>query len=57
MKIKIGNLGLDYDRAYGINKQSGWSVSWKGSYINALQPHLIPALFKAWRIYRSWHAL
>lgn len=32
LKLKIGWLTLNYDRNYGIDRRSGWSVALDGSY-------------------------
>lgn len=49
--MKIGFLVVQYDRNYGIDRRSGWSVAWRGSYVSQLEPSLLVAL---WRLKNIW---
>jgi hypothetical protein len=53
MKIKLGSLMVEYDRNYGIDRRTGWSVAWLGSYVSILQPSLPKALWELKEI-RHW---
>lgn len=47
MKIKIGKLCLDFDRDYGCDKRTGWSIAWDGHYTVQLERFFLVAVFKA----------
>ena len=49
IKIKINKLILDYDKNYGCDKRTGWSIAWDGCYLVQLERHLIIAIIKAIR--------
>jgi hypothetical protein len=50
------SLQIDYDTDYGIDHRSGWSVHINGICYVELVPHLLPALWVAWRMYRRGQA-
>ncbi len=49
MKIKIKNLIIDYDKDYGIDNKTGWSIAIDGHYITQFDKFLIIAIIKAIR--------
>jgi len=44
---RIPDLRVDYDNDYGIDHQSGWSVTVEGSVLVQFEKHLLVALVKA----------
>jgi hypothetical protein len=47
--FKASRLRVDFDRDYGCEHKTGWSVALDGSYVVELEPRLWRALWKAWR--------
>ena len=54
MKLRVSlnsrSLALDFDRDYGIDHRTGWSIAVNGHYAVELEPHLIVAFFKSIRV-------
>ena len=46
-KLKIGRLGIDFDRNYGCDKRTGWGIAWHGHYLSQIEKHLIVTIIKA----------
>ncbi|MBN9393077.1 MAG: hypothetical protein J0I20_33905 [Chloroflexi bacterium] len=53
--IRIGKdrYGLDYDTNYGMNKRTGWSFTWNGSYFTELEKSLIKAVWVGFKKSRA----
>jgi hypothetical protein len=49
LKFRIGKLTIDFDRNYGYDKRTGWSIAWYGHYLIQLEKHLLVAIYKAIR--------
>lgn len=47
----IAQFSLTFDRDYGIDKQTGWTVTANGIVLTQFEPGPLRAL---WRGYRSW---
>jgi len=47
--FKTSRVRVDFDRDYGSENKTGWSVALDGSYVVELEPRLWRALWKAWR--------
>jgi len=47
--FKTANIRIDFDRDYGCQHKTGWSVALNGSYVVQLEPRLWRALWKAYR--------
>jgi len=47
--IRIGRLTVDFDRNYGCDKRTGWSIAWNGHYLVQLEKYLFVALYKTIR--------
>ena len=47
MKFQINNNILEFDRDYGIDKLTGWSIAINGSYVVQLEKSLWVAIWKA----------
>lgn len=45
IRIEIGKTAFHYDKDYGIDKRTGWSVSVNGSFICQFKP-LYKAIIK-----------
>lgn len=52
MRLQIGWLTLDYDKNYGIDKRSGWSVALSGSYYAQFWREPVSAV--VWSIWQRW---
>ena len=51
-RISLWGFELQWDCEYGINKRTGWTVAYDGSFaVSHLEPSLIVALLKA---YKYW---
>lgn len=47
LKIQINRHCLAFDRDYGIDRRTGWSVAVDGSYIVQFESWLVVAIWKA----------
>lgn len=47
----ITQFKVDFDRDYGVDKRTGWSVCINGSYVSELEKYLFTALRKAFYVY------
>ena len=45
------NIKLEFDRDYGCNERTGWSIIVNGSFCAELEKHLIVAIIKAFYCY------
>lgn len=49
-------FSIEFNRDYGIDRRTGWTVTWDGCVLSQLQPWLIVAVWKAiayeWRMRR-----
>ena len=53
LKVKIGKVRIDYDKNYGRNKKTGWSVFIDSACYEQTRKFLIVALFKSfWDYYK-----
>jgi hypothetical protein len=43
----MNSFKLEYDKDYGIDKRTGWSVCTNGSYVAVLEGWLIVAIIKS----------
>jgi len=34
IRLRLGPFGLDFDRRYGASERTGWSATWRGSYVH-----------------------
>lgn len=50
-KIVINTHSLCYDKDYGIEKRSGWSVCYDGSFLSDLQP-FFKSIYTAYKSYK-----
>ena len=41
------NLRIEFDRNYGCNNRTGWSISIDGSFVVELERFLMVAIYKA----------
>jgi hypothetical protein len=48
-RIRIGLFRIDFDRNYGCNNRTGWSIAHKGSFLVQLEKYLTIAIIKAIR--------
>ena len=46
------NFRLEFDRDYGIDKRTGWSIVVNGCFVVQLEPWLIVAIWKGCRNWR-----
>jgi hypothetical protein len=46
--FKTARVRVDFDRDYGCEYKTGWSVAIDDSYVVQLEPRLWRALWKAW---------
>ena len=46
-RFKIGKFSLHYDRDYGIDCRSGWSLAWDGSFLVQFAPTPVHAIIKS----------
>ena len=46
------NLKIEYDKDYGIDKRTGWSIAINGWYVVQFHKYLVVALIKAF--YEYW---
>lgn len=37
---------IEFDKDYGYNKRSGWSMAINGSYVSEFEKYIIVAIFK-----------
>ena len=51
MLFNIKNFSIDFNRDYGIDKKTGWSININGSFYAQLERFLIVALIKAFYVY------
>jgi hypothetical protein len=56
VEVNTKSLRLHFDRDYGSDKRSGWSIAINGSFYCELERHLFIAIFKAIRKYRYFHS-
>ena len=47
----INNFSLQFDKDYGINKRTGWSICINGSFMSQLEKYLVVAIWKAFYCY------
>jgi hypothetical protein len=52
LRIEFNAVALHFDRDYGIDLRTGWSVVIDGRVIVRMEPWLVVALWKAWRAHR-----
>ena len=43
------SLKIDFDRDYGVDNRTGWSIAIDGRFAVSFERWLIVALWKAWR--------
>lgn len=48
-RLQIGNYELEFDRDYGCDKRTGWTVIYDGSVVIELEPSLFKAIVKGVR--------
>lgn len=53
-RIELFEWTVIFDRGYGCDKRTGWSVAVRGSYVIQFEPGLCSALWKAWRRQRAF---
>jgi hypothetical protein len=46
-QINMDSLRIHWDKDYGINKRTGWSVSVNGHFVVEFKKFLIVAIFKS----------
>jgi len=49
---------IEYDRNYGIDRRTGWTIVYDGSVLVELEPWLIAAIWKSlprWRRIARWN--
>ena len=54
--MKLKSFALQYDRDYGIDRRSGWSVVVDGSVAVQFARNRLVALVRAWLSWRRWEA-
>lgn len=47
--FKTARVRVDFDRDYGCEHKTGWSIALEGSYVVQFEPRLWRALYKARR--------
>ena len=45
-RFQINKLRVDFDRDYGVDHKTGWSIAWDGRFLIQLEKHLIVAIIK-----------
>lgn len=53
MRAKYKSVSIEFDRNYGMDNRTGWSIAVDGSYRAQLEPWLIVALWKSFISYPS----
>ncbi len=49
-KLKVNKFLIEYDKNYGCNNRTGWSIALDGHYLVQLERNLIIALINAYNI-------
>lgn len=52
----VKQFSIEFNRDYGIDRRTGWTVTWDGCVLSQLQPWLVVAVWKAiayeWKVRR-----
>ena len=50
----MSSFAIEWDKDYGIDKRTGWTVKLDGAVLVQLERFLLVALWKSWRRKRLW---
>jgi hypothetical protein len=51
---QVKSISIEYDKDYGIDKRTGWSLCINGNVVNQFESSLIKCLIKGIKTYRDW---